>query len=505
MLNRIHRQILDIELPRESRAYALQQQVGQAYQEKLLPRLDEIFSALVPEDIILRIPNLEIDLGELNEAHWEQEFVERCVDQVRRQILDLSNEHAKEGSEKKVEWIQPEENASVVFKSFLQSGVLPWYARHLSICKLEELMSTAVSDNPVEIKKQFPVHFLQDQAIWKRLNWQFSQNFVTQLVSLSKGLTPQWVHDVAAVYKEQRKVQMSEQQYYLLLEAILASDIKEKHLGQPDSGFIHQLFRQAFKEDRKSGDTKRPASLKSDRGVSDVQGQKNKQPRPQSPERPVPLDKTSEGKQDAEAVGKDTESQANGAGQGSDTTEPFDNPAIARPNNITIPEEGLMVDFSGIVLLGVYLEMFFKELGLVREKYFESEEKQIRAIHLLHFLATDEVYPEEHVLTLPKVLCGVPVDYPIPQQLELREEEKAECLNLLNAAVRNWPALKSTSPEGLREGFLRREGILYPPITRSMWALNVERKAQDFLMDRLPWGFATLKLPWMKKPIQTTW
>jgi hypothetical protein len=37
------------------------------------------------------------------------------------------------------------------------------------------------------------------------------------------------------------------------------------------------------------------------------------------------------------------------------------------------------------------------------------------------------------------------------------------------------------------------------------YVLHVERLAQDVLLAKLPWGFSTIKLPWMDRMMHVTW
>ena len=503
MLHRIHRQILDLELPREERAYALQQEVGLAFQEKVLPRLDEIFTTMVPEGVILRIPKMEIDLGKLDEAHWEREFIERSVELVNRQMQNLASRNEHEGDTKEVEWIQPEENAVAVLKVFLLSGVFPWYARHLSAPKLEELIVKAARQNPPGLRKSLSPELLQDTEVWQRLNWQFSPSFSTKIVAIAKGLQPGWFDQLEVVFEEQRKQPITQQQRISLLKVLLTVEVQGEAVKQPTPGLLRQLAQLAFPEERASFQEIRLQNRQKDPEAPDV-------------DRRQAGDKTNPDTPSSRSAGKATEGRAE---EGIPNAGPDDRKraqqanALARDDSQSssalkktrIPEEGLMVGLAGLVLLGVYLESFFKELNLVKEGHFETEAKGAKAMHLLHYLATGIEHPEEPLLVLPKVLCGVPIETPLPKELQLLENEKKECSNLLGAAIRNWPALKRTSPDGLRDGFLRREGILYPPVNRSMWLLKVEQKAQDLLLDRLPWGFAITKLPWMSLPLQTEW
>jgi len=78
-----------------------------------------------------------------------------------------------------------------------------------------------------------------------------------------------------------------------------------------------------------------------------------------------------------------------------------------------------------------------------------------------------------------------------------------EADNLLKAVIGYWPALKSTSPDGLREGFLIRSGKLVTSETPAV--VHVERNTVDILLGALPWGLGVIKLPWISEPFYVDW
>lgn len=186
-------------------------------------------------------------------------------------------------------------------------------------------------------------------------------------------------------------------------------------------------------------------------------------------------------------------------------TLPGTSPAGASSSGTSRKENGMLIDHAGLALAAVYLPPFFEALNLTGGKVFTGLEQQYRGIHLLHFMATGEENPEEPSLVIPKILCGLPVDEPVPLEIMLRETEKNECTNLLKAMIHNWPALKSTSPDGLRQAFLQRAGLLSWSEGRMAWLLRPERQAQDLLLERLPWGYSVIKLPWMPAMVQVEW
>jgi hypothetical protein len=69
--------------------------------------------------------------------------------------------------------------------------------------------------------------------------------------------------------------------------------------------------------------------------------------------------------------------------------------------------------------------------------------------------------------------------------------------------IQHWKILGSTSVAGLRETFLQREGQL----TRrdDHWQLLVEPRPFDMLLDQLPWGYSTVKFPWMQQVMHVDW
>jgi hypothetical protein len=190
------------------------------------------------------------------------------------------------------------------------------------------------------------------------------------------------------------------------------------------------------------------------------------------------------------------------------TTERSDDEAPRR-TSLAVGErsaetEPLYVGCAGVVLLHAFLERFFREVGLVTNgTLLTSAAHRTRAVHLLYHLATGGERPDEHQTTLLKLLAGLPVSYPMSRDLALHQEERAEAENLLVAAVNHWPALKSTSPAGLREGFLQREGRLVE--RPDGWKLVVEQRPVDVLLSSLPWGLSVVRLPWMSAPLWVDW
>ncbi|HBR30406.1 MAG TPA: hypothetical protein DD789_13315 [Firmicutes bacterium] len=172
-------------------------------------------------------------------------------------------------------------------------------------------------------------------------------------------------------------------------------------------------------------------------------------------------------------------------------------------DSFTYTEE-IFLRNAGLVILWPYLPRFFETTGLVREQQFVSAEARERAALLLHYLTYGANHAQEYEITLNKILCGLEPSTPInPCLAQLSKTEALEGESLLQAVIQHWPALKKMSVSALRSMFLRREGII---TTRDgSLVLRVAEADYDLLLDQMPWGIGTVRLPWMEQFLLVEW
>lgn len=175
-----------------------------------------------------------------------------------------------------------------------------------------------------------------------------------------------------------------------------------------------------------------------------------------------------------------------------------------RPSEPLAENASFYLEHAGLVLLHPFLPAFFDNRQLLQGGLFTNGEAQEKAVQWLHFLACGQTDCPEPELALPKILCGMALETPVARLFEPDAEGLAEADSLLSAVVQHWSVLKNTSPEGLREGFLRRSGKLEAQ-TENAWKLTVERQSIDLLLEQLPWGFGIIRLPWMPGLLHVEW
>ncbi len=180
-------------------------------------------------------------------------------------------------------------------------------------------------------------------------------------------------------------------------------------------------------------------------------------------------------------------------------------PSNTQPkDNNVLPDDALYISNSGLVLLHPFLQSFFFELGLLNpQNQFLSKASAFKAAVLLYYLQCGERYYKEWEMGLNKIICNIPVSEVLPDGIELSENEIAECETLLQIVIKYWEALKGCSTQALQQTFLVREGKI--SYIQNTWLLQVERTGTDILLDRLPWGYNTIKFPWNPNIFYIEW
>jgi len=158
---------------------------------------------------------------------------------------------------------------------------------------------------------------------------------------------------------------------------------------------------------------------------------------------------------------------------------------------------------AGLVILHPFLPELFRRLNLWNDKGWTDASSPHEGVQALEFLVSGDGEFPEFDLSLNKILCGMSIGEVWQPVEELPPPAKAECADLLQEVIGHWSILKNTSVGALQETFLQRNGKLTP--VENGWLLKVEQKGVDILMNSLPWGIGTIKLPWADKQLFVEW
>lgn len=457
-IDRIH---LKLRFRSEKSAFRRQEDYLQYFEKQALPALTALLDRFDRPDTVLRIDRLQLDLGELPTDGAPAVMVSKFIAELERKLTEMAHSPGLTGEG----W---EEVPLTVSKlqavaRFLKTGAFP---NRMTADDFHRELNLLWTKTPADFFSEL-VHAYREKGavILQRMSYQFDTSLLFQILRQGLGeelgeqlqaFWTRWIQYEPPAEKKFRSIFWSS-------ALSLALDHKKRHVPKIGA-FLSLLIQQS-----------RRLSLP----LSDLETQ--------IPPTWGPVLREVLGKDQAREVipgaGKETRNEP----------APSEEPA------------GIYCSNAGIVLLHPFLAPYFQEFNLLNATgdAFTGPETQVRAVYLLHYLATGDWAPPEFQLPLPKLLCGLPIDYPIPRDFTLEEAEISESSQLLRAVIQHWSALGKTSETGLREGFLQREGKL--AFEKNHWLLKTERKTMDILLDKLPWSFARIKLPWMKHFLRTEW
>ena len=478
----IHRINLEINVPSIRLADQVKEDAIRLLNNEILPKLDKYLDTIELADECFQFNQLNIKLENLLEENFEQEFsglIEQAFHEKIEKVIELKDQSQKE----EVTKYTREEQILESFIFFLKTGRRPWWSEKSGEVLTEQNLSEILNNSSPEFQAELLSLLRENNIVLGRLLNQYSLQFIFQIIIALEKVQEEFAKDELT-----RKIILLFQNFskkknftgfYLPIQ--LQSALKNIIMQLISRKRVYSEQQLSYKLDELSA---KIASL---------------DPIDQTDLKSL-FDEINE-----EVTLSDIENKESFIFLEKQTaTETTTVESLKRSQKKTEEEEdGIFLNNAGLVLLYPFFESFLIDFDLLAEGQFKDTESQMVAIHLLHYLATKEVFAAEYELGMEKFLCGWDLDLFISKNIELSPAMKDECETLLLAAIRHWSALKSTSPDGLREGFLQREGKLI--LNDFQNRLIIENKAQDVLLSHLPWSYSMIKLPWMDGILITEW
>ncbi|MEO9146842.1 MAG: contractile injection system tape measure protein [Ginsengibacter sp.] len=473
----IKKQIIDLSLSKGLDAFHIQQRVSDYYFTKIVPLLQEAFDSASTDDEIVNIDNLVIELGtitekEIGKGGWEEKVFKNITEQL------ISIKHGISSGVK----VTKEKSALSISGQwifYMQHGYLPWNVLQINQDWYDEVLETFASDTVAisNLRNLIKMHPGSVRRIVFQNTTHFLKSLIETLTAENQDVLPQLIKELAQIIfssgNNKKHIDSLQQEEKRLWGYVLqlATSSETKLTSGPDSYRNVDLLLIHHFSIRQLSAKKVKEFLKKNQIDSVLLKQKLKNIGDQE-------------------LGEFAEKIAS-------------KEIIEKESKIGIDEEGIYVSNAGVVLLHPFLNSFFKNLNLIKGEDFIDSISQLKALYLLHYLATGNTKPEEHELVIAKVLCAWPLEEPVNNSVELTDEELNEADDLLLSAIQQWSILKGTSVDGLRETFLQRKGKLFKKNDNLI--LQIERGSIDMLLDHLPWNLSIIKLSWMKDVLKVEW
>jgi hypothetical protein len=480
----IHRVNLEIEVPKMHLANQVKDDAVRLLYNDILPKLEKYMDTLATVDDHFQFNQLNINLNNISEEHFEEEFTwffERAFHEKTEKLIEplhLVKDQPDDEGEKFTKYTA-EQLALESFLFFLETGRLPWWSEKSGELLHEQNLSEILPHSSSKYVEQLFSLLVENITALERLLNQYSLQFIFQIISESDGVQPEFAELSQRILGLLQKfVERKKSGGYPLskLHQVIFKRIIRQIVSQ--KGVISEQQLKSIFDEFLAEAVMNPKDQLEFMFLLDEISLKIKSFQIKSLQIPFLFPKEMATMNIQKEISKKAKKNEDG-------------------------EEGIFVDNAGLVLLQPFLSSFFADFELLTDGNFKDIESQTMAIHLLHYLATKQEFAAEYELILEKFLCGWDADLPIAREVTISQEMKDESETLLNAAIKHWSALKNTSPDGLREGFLQREGKLIQNDFQDR--LIIENKAQDVLLSYLPWGYSIVKLPWMENALYVDW
>ncbi len=545
----INRQVLEIHVSEEKEVPQMQKEVLQLYREKLVPIINQQCDQYSPEGVTHRIDQLVIDLGEVKIEEFQQVFAEKLRESIASQKAHIIGDPTPTAVKEEVN-----RTGLSALVHFIQIGSLPWWAPSHSHAHLHQLLDEQLA-SPQTSFLQLIQQIGRDSIFRTRFVFSFTESQVLQTLDL---LTEQSLDPLKHSVKEFTVEVIKNPDRYgsghtsaQIKNAFWGAAFGQLVLKAKPSHLVGQSIFQALRTLRvdftqlgfnythsllvalqQKGDQllksyphnpllfsfcqqlsrtlDHPLIAQLERTqlqrlVTMLEQVKFLSPRLEHPE------SDRETKQNPKVVYAVTESQLRPSAthlhflenQLDQLSPPASSKSLQEWLEPFDENDFLPLENAGLVIFWPFLQRFFTNLGLLEGKKFKDQAAQFKASRVMQYLVTGEQTPVfEGELPLNKVLCGIPLIDPV-WETQLTEEDQAIADGLIEAVIQKGPLWKNLSPDGFRRTYLQREGLLRSVDGR--WLLQVKKETHDITLERLPWGFGTVKLPWMEALLFVEW
>jgi hypothetical protein len=482
----IKKQVIELAIDKQLDAFAIQQQVSDWYWHHFLSLLEVEFNKLSTPGEVHTIDRLEIDLGVISQQQLQSsQFHKIVLPAITKKVQEyISSEQAATTDRKR----SGARHAFTQWLQYMQKGFLPWNVLQITAAWLNQVLEELASEHHSVTLLRNEIQ--KNKIVCARIAQQHTSPWLVQLVTVFTANNQRYLPDALAEVEK------------------LFTVLQENGGAQIATSSRKQLWQQVLQlvaaKDNQLTTTRLATIIIQDQitiahlpALEKINRQRvNEYPQLQ-PVLTVVEEELQQASRETDSITRQPEHTTN-------KNRTDDRPQAGDSKRQLLKEEGgLFVQHAGLVLIHPFLRSLFSLCGLLEGKTFSNAINRQKAIYLLHYIATGKVTVEEHELVIPKILCSYPIEETVDTDIILSIQELQEADDLMRAAIAQWSILKSTSSEGLQQGFLQRNGKLH---TRNdQLYIEVEKNTIDVLLDHLPWNLSLIRLPWSGEIIRVEW
>jgi hypothetical protein len=531
-LHTIRKQTLQFQYNGNADGFALQKEVSEWCNFTLIPEIEQQLELFDLGEDYFTIDKLEIE-ATTNKNNWQQKLRDELIFSLKQKLSNYKPSLKEAGKAKS---ISKSGKLDELILFYFEFGYLPWWGKALITDDFETVLQNWIREEMSSLRADFIRKELRQKAskiLIERILNQVPQELIFQLLKNIYKQEIEIISHTESFLKEVIVSNTSATQKKAIKEAVdrfLLTMMIEK-----EGNFNKKLLLQFFFKEAKKIDTSwkmlTPASGKVNRIANPVrkawQTLLLKEMKRQDNKKQIlsvnEIKSATEVKKDSRLQKYPAAAKKNKTDLLTEHVENIDIKNVEKENRLqynklidklTNPnslkkskdnlvselQEGIYIDNAGAVIFAAFLPALFKQLALEKDGVIQNPDL---AALIIQYCITGNAKIAEYELVLPKILCGLDIEFTVNTNAQITAEQMREADEMLLSLIEYWSVLKNTSIGGLRESFFRRSGKL--SMANSEWFLQVKQKPFDMLLQQLPWSISMIKLPWMTNLLKTEW
>lgn len=503
-LHTIRKQIVQFQYNGNADGFALQKEVSDWCNFTLIPEIEQQLDLLDLGDNFITIDKLEIE-ATANKNDWQQKIRDELLSSLKQKLIDYRPKFTEEASRKSVTKAR---KLDELILYYFENGYLPWWGKTLIADDFKTVLQNWITGEMSPSRADFICKELKQKAsktpierivnqVPKKLFFQLLKNIYKQEVEIISHTESFFNEIIVSNTSAAQQKAITEAVYQFLLTMIVENE-----------GIINTdvLLRFVFEEVRQTkiaSKVLKPTFERRDKTANPVkvawqQLLKNELKKQESQD-----EKQNSSVKKIKATSEQNQEEKESRLQYNKLIDKLTNPDFEeKSQEDLVPElkEGIYIDNAGAVIFAAFIPTLFKKLALENEGAIQNPDL---AALLIQYCVTGNTKIAEYELVLPKILCGLAIEFPVNTNARITTSQMKEVDEMLLSLIEYWSVLKNTSIDGLRESFFKRSGKL--GMVNNEWLLQVEQKPFDMLLQQLPWSISMIKLPWMKNLLKTEW
>ncbi len=177
--------MFEIDFTNRALVHELQNTISRISNDRLARAINDCFERLIPEDALIKLDSLTIDIGEiaydLLDKELEGKVIGALEEKITQLILSLRRDGYSSAAEDAV--ITPISSNEEILEHFLLNGTLPWWVQQDSQFRLDTIIEALFQQEP-ELLRAMVVRIGRNEFVRRRLVQQFSSEAIQKIVTV---------------------------------------------------------------------------------------------------------------------------------------------------------------------------------------------------------------------------------------------------------------------------------------------------------------------------------